>query len=438
MCYIRGMKKGFLLSLLMILTLPLAGCFGDDSSSSNSSSSETSMEDKGRIELFRKEDARVKDDTYILHMTEFDIRLYNRDGSLNENVSRTMVNWKIGDSSIASVDSAGDVTPKKAGETTLTAYSGSYSTTIDIKTAIFTSKFEYDTAIVDYKIGTNYDMPIKMDKTNATVFYTVEGNEDNIIVITGNRFLCKKAGTVSIHAEAYTSTWGDKSSLDFDIEVKDKHAPYFKYKNNVKTSGEGEVPMNKYSSIPYNSLGIYAYSYDDRDISNDIQVQSGTYRLDSVGTYKVILSITDEAYNVSSLFELTLTVTEFEIKKKKSPIDAITYDRASYELIKESEYSLAVNKIKFSMTVHLGDDYDTSDGTVIMLIYFKIKKWSQSRWIDYTEEGIKLTESFVYNGSRTIEFEYTCSLGTSCDPDTFQEYSMLPVFSGYVYNFIYY
>ena len=99
-----------------------------------------------------------------------------------------MVNWRVGDTSIAGVDSSGDVSPKKAGVTTLTAYSGSYSTTIDIKTAIFTSKFEYDTTIVDYKIGTNYDMPIKMDKTGATVFYTVEGNEDNIIQITGNRF----------------------------------------------------------------------------------------------------------------------------------------------------------------------------------------------------------------------------------------------------------
>ena len=392
-------------------------------------------EDNGGITLFRKEDTRYKQTDYVIGMTPFDVIVKKKDGTINEEIQRQHCRWSTGDSKIATVDSSGNVTPQKGGETTLTVISGNYSDTINIKTAIFTTQFEVDSTIVNYEVGKSYDMPLKMDKTGVTVFYTVD--EDDIISITDNSFKALRSGTVVVHASAFTSVWGDMKDISYTLEIRDKNAPYFKYNNYEATSGSGTITKNKYSEIPYNSLGIYAYTYQKVDISDSIYVKSGSYDLTKSGTYDVVITATDPVSLIPSDFALKLTVTDYEIAKTLSPYDALNVESASYELVDEP-YSLAIKQIIFKMKVSLDERYDTSDGKVTVCFYFKIQNWGKYRTYNYVDEPLKVSKNFTYNGSRTLDFEYTFKPGVDLDPDTFTEYTSFALFSGYVYNFLSY
>ena len=395
-------------------------------------------EDNGGITLFRKEDTRYKQTEYVIGLTPFDVIVKNKDGSVNENIQRQHCYWTTGDSKIATVDSSGNVSPQKGGETTLTVMSGNYTDTINIKTAIFTTKFDVDSTIVNYEVGKTYDMPISMDKTGVTVFYTVDDND--IISITDNSFKALRSGTVTVNASAFTSVWGDTKEISFTLEIREKNAPYFEFENRSSTSGSGTIPKNKYSAIPYNSLEIYAYTYQHEDISSSIIVKSGDYDLTKSGTYDVVISAIDPATFISSDFALKLTVTDYEIKKTLSPYDAVHIDSASYELV-DKPISFAIDHIIFRMKVTLDERYDTSDAKVTAAFYFKIKEWGSSSAYyryDYTGEPLKVSQSFVYNGARSLEFEYDLALPQDCDPDTFVYEGANPIISGYVYNFVTY
>ena len=392
-------------------------------------------EDQGGIEIFRVPDERYKNTDYVLGLTSFDAIVKSRDGSINENIKGQHCMWNVGDTAIASVDSSGSVTAKKGGETTLTASSGNYSSTINIKVAVFATQFEYDSTIRTYEIGKSYDMPLTLNKASVTVFYKL--SDDDIISITDNKFIANKSGKVEVHASAFVSTWGDMKDIDFTIEVKDKFAPYFKYANRVSTSGSGTVSKNKYSDIPYAALGVKAYSYNDEDITSQITVQKGEYDLSNEGVYDLILSVTDNDCMTSSIFALKLTVTEYEIKKTLSPIDALVLDSATYELVGEP-YSLAVKSIVFKLKVSLNEKYDYSDAKVTAAFYFSIQNWGKYRTYDYTGEALKSSKTFTVDGERSLEFEVTFSPGVSLDPDTFTYGGANPLFSGYVYNVISY
>ena len=395
---------------------------------------DTKIDDKGGIKIVRKEDDRYKTD-YVIGMTTFDIVVTNSDGTINSDIKRGNVRWSVGDTSIATVDSAGDVTPKKGGETTLTVTHNQYSDTITIKTAIFAPSFSYDSSIKNYFVGKTYDMPVITNKDNATVYYTID--DESVISISGNKFSCLYTGTVNVNAKAFTSIWGDMEELDFVIEVKDKNAPYFKFNDTVSTSGTGTVTKNKYSEIPYASLGIKAYSNQDVELTSMITVKSGSYDLTRAGKYNVILTVQDPTYAMSSDFALTLTVIEYETRKTLSPYDALVIDSSSYELVDEP-YSYAIRTIRFNLRVSLNSKYDASDAKVICFFYFSIENWGRYRTYDYLGDGLTSVQYFELGGPRTLTFELEFSKGVDLHPETFVYEGSMAAISGYVYNYTYY
>ena len=431
-------KKIVFLISSILLPLNLSSC-NKTSSTIIDEISSISTVDSGGIEIFRMESVGVIEKEYIINTAEFDVIVKNKDGNINSSITRSLVSWKIEDENIAKVDSKGFVTVKKGGETKLTASYNNYSTSIDIKTALFTKEFEYDDTIYNYKIGNEYKMPLILSTKDyvPTIFYTLS-NDEIIRVIDDNKFIALKDGIVSVHAEAFINYKGDKDAIDFNIEVKDIHAPYFKINNLISTYGKGTITKNKYQSIPFSELGIKAYRYNDYDISNTISVISGEYNLNKSGEYEVILSVTDSEYLTSSNFKLKLTVSDYEIVKKLSPIDALEATYYQPELIRSSSSSSAVNKIKFKMDVKLNDKYDTSDAKVSVYFYFSIYNWGKYRKYDYEGNGLTDYKYFEYNGERKLSFECVFSPGVDLNPDTFNYVSSQAVISGYVYNFVKY
>ena len=439
------MKK---LSLILI-TFLLTSCnlFSNSSSKTteaNNSDSVIPTQNNHVLRIERKEEYGMVDYEYAFtnSLASYQIIETKKDGS-EEILNGSYFSWYIKDKDMASVDSAGNVTPKKNGETTIIAKSGNDSVSLDIKIATYAMTYELDNTVKEYRVGNTYDMPFNMttnyqNNNPVTIWYTT--SNDNIITIDKslNKFIVKEAGEVDVHAEFYSSSRGEKGQLDFKIIASIANAPYFRFKNFVALSGEASVAKNKYSTLPIDKIGVTAFTYNDVDISNKIQIENNNYNLSEVGKYDIRLSVTDSQYNATSYFLLKLEVTEYELKTTKSPYDAVSYYNYSVKKESDSPYSLAIDRIIFDCDVSLNSKYDTSDAIVYCSFCFEIQNWGHYITYDKLGNADILSDQFVFNGPHTIHFTYTFHPGADLDPDTFIDYFPNVYIGGNVYNLIYY
>ena len=432
--------------LLVFLSLCLTSCsfFGDSSNSRQSNSDADSSSINETIRIEREKEGDVVDYEYVFtnSLHRFVVIKTDKDGNESK-VNGSFCNWSLKDRDMGSLDSSGSLTASKNGQTVLRATLGNLTAEINIKIATYAKTYELETDIKEYRKDSTYDMPFKMtanyqNNNPITIFYTL--SNDNVIKVneSTNKFTVLEAGSVDVHAEFYINSRGEKEHFDFTINTAIKDAPYFKYKNSKALTGEGSVAKNKYTSIPFASLGITAYTSGDADISNLIKVDSGDYDLTEVGTYDVKLSVTDPKNNATSYFILNLEFTEYELKATLSPIDAVSYSNYKMEKVYERPYSLAIDHLEFECDVTLNNKYDTSDATVYCSFCFEIKNWGKSVTYDKLGGADILTQKFTFNGPRTVHFTYTFDPTGDLDPDTYIEYGPNVYIGGNVYNFIYY
>ena len=433
--------------LLVLLSLFLTSCsiFGEKSSNDSQKSEDANQSATNEtIRIEREKEYEVVDETYVFtnSLHRFIVIKTDKDGEESK-VNGSYCRWSLKDRDMGSLDSSGGLTPNKNGQTILTATLGNLTASIDIKIATYAKTYELDTNIKEYRKNNTYDMPFTMtanyqNNNPITIFYTL--SNDNVIKVneSTNKFTVIEAGSVDVHAEFYINSRGEKERYDFTINTTIKDAPYFKFKNGKALTGEGSVAKNKYTSIPFSSLGITAYTNDGENISNLIKVDSGDYDLTQAGVYNVKLSVTDSHYNATSYFILDLEVTEYELKATLSPIDAVSYSNYKMKKVSDRQYSLAIDRLEFECDVTLNDKYDASDATVYCSFCFEIKNWGKSITYDKLGGADSLTQKFTMNGPRTVHFNYTFDPVGDLDPDTFIEYGPNVYIGGNVYNYIYY
>lgn len=432
---------------LILLSFLLTSCSlfpSNSSNSNNGNSGNNSTQNNYTYRIERKQEYGIVDYEYAFtnSLTAYQVVEISEDGS-EKVLNGSFCSWSIKDRDMASVDSSGNVTPKKNGNTSIVVKAGGVTTSLDIKIATYAKTYAIDESFNEYRVGNTYNMPLVLttnyqNNNPVTIFYTL--SNDNVIEVDKNlnKFRVINSGTVDVHTEFYINSYGEKDHLDFTIVTSLANAPYFKYKNSKALTGEVSVAKNKYTSLPLDTFDITAFTYDDTNITSQIQIDTNNYNLGVEGTYNIKLSVTDTRYDATSYFVLKLEVTEYELKTTKSPYDAVSYYNYTVRQESDSPYSLAIDRLVFDCDVTLNSKYDTSDATVYCSFCFEIQNWGHYRTYDYIGGAEQLSQKFTFNGARTVHFSYTFQPSGDLDPNTFINYGPNVYINGNVYNLIYY
>ena len=433
--------------LLPIFSILLTSCsflFSDGSSRHGNSSNQTSynptsssLVDDGSLRIVRIQHPLIEDYDYIFTnggYRDFTVELV---GS-QEKISGTLVNWKIFDKTYLSVDSGGNFDAKKAGVTKIAAtYQGHYAEK-EINIATIARTFEMSEDASEFRVGQTYDWPVNITPTDATLFITLSNND--VISIDQNndkKFKVLGVGEVDVSITAFTEWTGKKTTLDFKIKTIDPSSPSFYLNNKAALQGEVTFAKNKYKEPNYSAWGITAKSASGMNITNQITIASGSVDLSRKGTYSVVLKVTDSE-GLSANFDLTIIITDYEVKTTKNDQDAYTLNRTTYELVKESSISLAISSIIFTSSITINNKYHHCEGTVKWYVYFKITNWGGYRTYDYEGDAKITTVNVSDNGQTTISLRYEFKPGESLNKDTFAFCGDMALFNGTAYEYKYY
>ena len=133
----------------------------------------------------------------------------------------TTVTWESDDETVATVDSTGKVTAKKAGTAHITARMGTFndSVTVTVTEVHLTGiSLEKDSDTVE--IGSNYQIVVKKEPANSTddVVFTFESSDPDIATVDENGFVKgKKSGSVTITVK---SSVGDyETSMELNVVI---------------------------------------------------------------------------------------------------------------------------------------------------------------------------------------------------------------------------
>ncbi len=434
---LKQAKIAILSFLFSALLLPSCS-FSKNSSSQKEESSTantSSYVDQGSIEIVRRKNALIQDYEYCFTnggFSRFDVVKKNENGEVNS-IPSFACKWSVEDEEYMSVDSVGSVTPKKNGTSKLFAKFGDYSAEKEIKIATIAKTFQMKEVGRDYRKGNRYSFPLLIEPSTASLFFSF--SSDKVIELTdrSNEFFVKSEGSVNVHVEAYTEYTGAKTAFDFTIETISPSSPTFEVNGQTCTSYEATFAKNKYQSIPYDELGIKAYSSQRIDITDKIRIDSGSIDFGQEGDYSLVLAVTDETKNLTSYFSLFVNIIPYETKKVKNPGDGIIESNFQYELVKEPG-SFAIHDILFSIDVALNPKYDDSTAEITFHINFTLRYWGNSNRSPLEVSQIA-KKSFTIGGEKTIHFDYAYHSNSFLDPNTFVLGSCFTSANGYFYTY---
>ncbi len=430
--------KRIALPIFLALFLLSSCSFFESTSSQKEEISDTNVSassyvDQGSIEIVRRKNTLIQDYEYCFTnggFSRFDVVKKDGNGGTTS-VPSSNVQWSVEDEEYLSVDSVGSITPKKNGTSKLYAKLGNYSAEKEIKIATIAKKFEMEEVGMDYRNGNCYAFPLLIEPSTASLFFTF--SNDDVISLTenSNEFRVKSEGSVDVHVEAYTEYTGAKSAFDFVITTIDPSSPTFEVNGIVSTSYHATFAKNKYQSIPYQELGIEAYSSSKTNLTNQIRIHSGSIDFSKDGNYSLVLSVTDENKNLTSYFSLSIEIIPYETKAVRNPSDGIIESNFKYELIKE-QGSLAIHDILFSIDATLSPKYDDSTAEITFHINFTIEYWANNNRPPL-EVSQTVKKSFTMGGERSIHFDYTYHNNNFLNPNTFVLGSCFTSANGYFY-----
>ena len=395
--------------LFLIMCFPLTGCF-----SSENKGSTGPTEDHSRLVIERIHSYGVVDFDHIFTnggISEYTATYYDKNGVKFDESIDTSVDWWVENRNLASVDSGGHVTGKKNGVTKLIGqYRGVRGEiTLDILTIAKT--FEQTEPLAEYRTSHTYDFPLNISPSTASIDYTF--SEDNIIRINSknhNRFDVVGVGSVTVTATAVTHWSGHTTTYNFVINTMNENAPVFYLNNKPSTSTTFSCAKNRYSEIPYEAMGLTAKDANGNDITSSIAVSNGEYDLTTEGTYNLTLSIKDNLFNLTSYFDLTLVVGEYDEKKTLSPIDAVNCDQLEVTYDKPQPTYRTFNSVTITATVSLNSKYFCSDGVVHVGAYIHAKYWGGSYFFD---DNFETTYQMSKDGPTTVTLTASWSKSSS-------------------------
>lgn len=401
----------------------------EESSTTNAPSSAR----QGSIEIVRRKNPLIQDYEYCFTnggISQFDVVKKSEKGEATL-LPSSSCKWSVENEEYMSVDSAGSITPKKNGTSKLYAKLGNYSAEKEIKIATIAKKFEMEEVEMDYRNGNCYAFPLLIEPSTASLFFTF--SNDDVISLTdnNNEFRVKSEGSVDVHVEAYTEYTGVKSAFDFTITTIDPSSPTFEVNGKTSTSHHATFAKNKYQSIPYEELGIEAYSSSRMNLTDQIRIHSGSVDFGQEGNYSLVLSVTDESKNLTSYFSLSIEIISYETKVTKNPQDGIIESNFKYEIVKEQE-SFAIHDILFSIDAALSPKYDDSTAEITFHIHFTIEYWANNNRPPL-EVSQTVKKSFTMGGERSIHFDYAYHNNASLNPNKFVLGSCFTSANGYFY-----
>ena len=398
-------------------------------------------EDKGFIHIQRAEETyATPDENYVFRGFSGHFTITGEDAYGNPiDADSIPISWSSNDLSVAKVDYKGAVEVISSGSFMLKAQYGNYVDEIEVNTAILSSKLETTELADEYRGGNTYDLPFSFLPYNASIEFKT--SDSSIIELNGDNktFKVLKGGEATITAEAFAFSTRERIVETVTIAAIDELAPRFEHDNRTMTGATISVAKNQFSRIEPEKLDIHAYSSTGVDITEEITIESGDYSLFKEGTYNVVLAVTD-VFNRTSRFNLTLVVTEYETRKYDSinvsdGIEEVSRSVTPVKIV----YSFAIKEIDFAMTIKLKDYYDTADLDITWLIYFKIKRWDDSRYIDHSGNAIVVKDyHFVKDGATTLKMTYHFSYSGSLDPNTLTEVGFYVLGKGYYYKYVSY
>ncbi len=430
------LKKIVVLSFIFgAVLLPSCSAFEKSSATMGEtpSSSSSTSENHNSIEIIRRKNPLIHDYEYCFTnggISQFDVIKKNGQGETTS-VPSSSCKWSVEDEEYMNVDSAGSITPKKNGTTKLFARFGDYSAEKEIKIATIAKTFKMKEVLKDYRKGNRYSFPLLVEPSNASLFFSFSNSDVISLIDNNNEFLVKEIGSVDVHVEAYTEYTGAKTEFDFTIETISPSSPTFEVNGKVATSYRATFAKNKYQSIPYQELGIKAYSSSGKNITNEIRVDSGSIDFGIEGNYSLVLAVTDETKKLTSYFSLSIDIIPYETKKVKNPGDGIIEKNFKYELVKEPG-SFAIHDILFSIDAALSPKYDDASAEITFHINFVIRYWGNNNR-PALEVSQTVKKSFTIGGEKSIHFDYTYHSNSFLNPDSFVPGSCFTSENGYFY-----
>jgi len=190
------------------------------------------------------------------------------------NATNKGVTWSSSDTSIATVDSNGKVTAKKAGTVTITVTTkdGKFTEKCTVKvTEVKVTGVSLNKTSLDLTVGGTYKLAATVKPSNATnKGVTWSSSDTSIATVDSNgKVTAKKAGTVTITVKTNDGGYTAKCT----VTVKEKAASYSVIFTPIVQEGTGavvqyEVAVNKngstfsnYSFVIYNNRKVNKGSY---------------------------------------------------------------------------------------------------------------------------------------------------------------------------------
>ncbi|MCR5693154.1 MAG: Ig-like domain-containing protein [Bacilli bacterium] len=438
------MKRKGLLSLLPIF-LCLSSCsilFGADSSSeknNETTSIRPHVERSYSVSLEVLNDGIVFTNTGAVH---YQATVIDQDGKdVSEDV-KGRVSWQSSDKKVISVNYDGAVSGLKEGSATITATFEGSSASVSLKSKVMAKDgFELTKKYVQMYKGETSKLPYSCPTRYASVEVEIE-NKQIVSLNESNCLESEQLGTSKVTLYTYEPSKKEKAAsyeyemvaYEFQAMVVPDNSPYFMMAGEKVTEGEASVAKNKYTVLNYKDMGISAYDQSEFNLMPNITVKEGEYDLSEIGTYKIVLEVND-GYGMSSIFNLTLNVTEYENKGSTANNDSVI---ASITTGNDANtYSAAFQKITLDASFVLSHDFDEANINIHVSVDYDVYEYQHGT---------------PYSGHKTFHLEITpdgyrtASISTSFFvEDTHQSYTISTArvsatytVTGKVYTHIYY
>jgi hypothetical protein len=382
------MRRIKAISLLLLLFM-VPSCSFLSTSEESSSSSVAPEGDQGYLKIARRHSSRYYTTDYLFVSEEgyeFTAEGKTADGKRASYTNSAI--WESSDKSVFVVNNMGQVKAISNGVATLKATYNQYHDEIEVKVATYAETHETKETETYYRTHRTYEMPYHVEPANALVEYSFS-IEDSIELIDNFTFIPKKSGEISVTATVYVNEFGLPRSDTFTLNVIENEKPYFIFDEKEANELELDVAVHKYQAMDWSELGISAFAGDDdSDITSNISVKEGTYDLNAVGEYHLVLSATNKG--VEATIPFTLHIIE------KEPV-LTRYSNLNIETEGLSWTMAGDHKsITFSATAVLPDGYEDYWGEIGFSVQCEVKrkvsgqkvtlsKYS-SRFIDKTPE----------------------------------------------------
>ncbi len=322
----------------------------------------------------------------------FIARVMDSDGiDVTESVKRR-ISWSVSDKTVIGVTYEGRVSGYKEGVATLTASFEGSSDSIKVTSKVMAKEeFVQTRKYVQMYQSETASLPYTCTTKNASVEVEIE-DTSVLSYAEGKLSSSKTIGTTNVTFYSYEPS-GEEGAASyeykrvphvFEAKVIPSNSPYFILDKEKATSGTASVAKNKYSELEYKALGISAYDCSEFNITGNIYVKDGEYDLTTTGTYQLVLEVRDN-YGLTSIFDLTLEVTEYENRSTDAKHVGADCLNAKVTLgTNASTYSAAFEKVTVEAYFELVG-YDEADITISLEVDVVAYEYQHGEKVDVSK-----------------------------------------------------